>query len=251
MFSEVVKAPVQIKDEKMAVQLLSQAQYDINTTFLRVAEYLCVISDRFLFQEWGYSSLWEFIDSHPELEFERRTAEMLMRIWRTFGDKSDLQIESRTLAEIGYTKSYLMTILQKEGLLSRSNLQEWVQKAKEMSVREFRKEINKALGKESKDEDVWVSFSFKVPRDAADIVNDAILAVAKLEGIPQEDVRNKRGELLARIIEDWRDYYSPIIYNEELTDEEKVAARLLKIKEQLEATYPGVKVILPVREPGF
>lgn len=244
----VIRAEVQIRDEQTAIKLIEQAQYNIQANFLKIAEYLYTISEKELYQDWGYSSVFEFIESNPRLEFERRTAEMLMRIWRNFGTGSTLPINQKTLAEIGYTKSYFLTMLRKAGILTKSNLDQWVEKALSMSVREFKREIDKILGKQEENNENWVSFSFKVPPEAMDSINEAINGIAKLENIPEEEIRNKRGELLARIIEDWKDYYAPIIYSEELSDEEKVAARLIKIKEQLEAIYPGVKVLLPKEE---
>ena len=139
-------------------------------------------------------------------------------------------------------------MLRKEGILTNANLEEWIDKAINMSVRQFKKEVDKALGKEMKEDDNWVSFSFRVPPEDMDKINEAIYAIAKLEGIPTEEISKMRGTLLSRVIQDWMDYYSPIIYNEELSDEERKAAKLLKIKEQLEAVYPGVKVVLPYTE---
>ncbi len=245
VISTIQERQIFIRDEIDAVKQLEQAQYDINRTFLKIGEILFTISERQLYLEWGYDSLWEFIESNERFEFERRTAEMLMRIWRFFGSNSTLPIKPTLLAEIGYTKSYFLTQLRKEGILTAANLKEWIDKAMNMSVRAFKKEVDKALGKEIKEDDNWVSFYFRVPPEDMDKINEAIYAIAKLEGIPPEEVSKIRGTLLSRVIQDWMDYYSPIIYNEELTDGEKVAARILKIKQQLEALYPGVRVILP------
>ena len=242
---------VQIKDEQTAVKLIEQAQYNIQANFLKIGEYLHTIAERNLYQEWGYNSLWDFIYSNPKLDFERRTAEMLMRIWRNFGTGSTLPINPKVLAEIGYTKSYFMTMLRKEGLLTKSNLQEWIDKALSMKVIEFKREVDKALGKEvDESKDNWVSFSFRVPPESMEKINQAINAIAKLENIPEEEIRQKRGELLARVIEDWIDYYAPAVYNEELSDMERVAFRLKKIKEQIEGLYGrfGVKVLIGSEE---
>ncbi len=246
---------VQIRDEETAVKLLEQVQYNIQANFLKIGEYLHTIAERNLYQEWGYNSLWDFIAANPKLDFERRTAEMLMRIWRNFGTGSTLPIPPKILAEIGYTKAYYMTMLRKEGILLQSNLQEWIDKALSMKVVEFKREVDKALGKEvDESKDNWVSFSFRVPPDAMDKINQAIQAIAKLENIPEDEIRQKRGELLARVIEDWMDYYAPAVYNEELSDMERVAYRLKKIKEQVEGLYGqyGVKVVIPSEEvPDF
>ncbi|RMD46275.1 MAG: hypothetical protein D6834_02740, partial [Aquificota bacterium] len=126
---EIQQQQVIIKDEIDAVKQLEQVQYELNTKFLKLGEMLHTIAERNLYQEWGYSSLWEFISANPQLEFERRTAEMLMRIWRNFGAGSTLPINPKILAEIGYTKAYFMTMLRKEGKLLQSNLQEWIDKA--------------------------------------------------------------------------------------------------------------------------
>lgn len=242
---------VQITDEQTAVKLLEQAQYNIQANFLKIGEYLHTISERGLYQEWGYNSLWEFISSNPKLDFERRTAEMLMRVWRYFGTGSTLPISPKRLGEIGFVKAYFLTMLRKEGKLTTSNLDEWIEKALSMNVKQFKREIDKALGKEvDESKDNWVSFSFRVPPESMEKINQAIQAIAKLENIPEDEVRQKRGELLSRVIEDWIDYYAPAIYNEELSDMERVAFRLKKIKEQIEGIYGefGVRVIIPTEE---
>ncbi len=245
---------VQITDEQTAVKLIEQAQYNIQANFLKIGEYLHTIAERNLYQEWGYNSLWEFIEAHPKLDFERRTAEMLMRIWRNFGTGSTLPINPKILAEIGYTKCYFLTMLRKEGVLLQSNLQEWIDKALSMKVVEFKREVDKALGKEvDENKNNWVSFSFRVPPESMDKINQAIYAIAKLDNIPEDEIRQKRGELLSKIVEDWMDYYAPAVYNEELSDMERVAFRLKKIKEQIEGLYGqyGVKVLIGSEEPDL
>ncbi len=236
------------EDVQSIVQYIEQAVRDIESKFISLGKYLCKMYDRELYRNLGYKSLWEFIEAHPKLTFERRTAEMLMRIWRFFGEGGKFPISVGTLSEIGYAKAYLMTRLYEGGILSRDNLDEWIQLAKESTYRKFKLEVDKALGKEepSEEELNWKTVSFRVPPDYEDEIEEAINTMAYIEGVEDpEEIRKRRGDFLVKILVDWVGYYSLIYQKDEYKDNEaRKMFKLEQVKGILENTFDDVLIVV-------
>ncbi len=240
------------EDARSIVQFIEQAAKEIESKFIAIGKYLCKMYDRELYRDLGYKSIWEFIDANPNLNFERRTAEMLMRIWRFFGEGGKFPISTNTLAEVGYAKSYLLTRLYEEGVLTKENLNDWIQKAKENTYRKFKLFVDEALGKEppSEEELNWKTVSFRIPPGYEESIEEAINVMAQIEGVEeQEEIKKRRGDFLVKILEDWVGYYSIIYQKEELRNNEALKEfKLRQVKGLIEKTFEDVVLVVIDRE---
>jgi hypothetical protein len=85
MIEQQIKPPAEVRyiqahDIQSIRQELENLSTEVERNFLRIAEYLVLLDERQLYLASGYASLWAFLDSIPTFNYERRTAEMLMRV---------------------------------------------------------------------------------------------------------------------------------------------------------------------------
>lgn len=203
--------------------------------FLRIGKLLYEVRHGELYIQEGYSDMWSWF--RENFNFEVRTAQMLMRIWAYFGVGRAILIPEQTLAEVGYVKSYLLTMLYDCGKLDSSNLKDWIEIAKENSTREFQSIVRENCGRHDEDKEKWVSVSLRIPPDGLERFEEIINAVAENEGIRPDEVKKKRGELVLRILEDWYGYFYDVLYAQDIDKEEKRNLKIKKVIDQLEGAF--------------
>lgn len=214
----------------------------VERNYLRIGEYLVLLEERQLYLTAGHGSLWSFLDSIPTFNYERRTAEMLMRVWRTFGRRGKFPVSEEKLVRIGFAKAYQLTRLYEAGKLNAETSGEWFEKAERLSFREFRLEVDRELYGEEREELTWVSVSLRIPPDAKDRLEQIVEEIAFLEGITDPaEIKKRKGDLILKALEDWESYYAPVLYNEEYSREDVRKYKLKQIKAQVEGAL-GVRV---------
>lgn len=253
MIERQIKPPaevryIQAQDIQSIRQELESLSMEVEKNFLRIAEYLVLLDERQLYLASGYASLWAFLDSIPTFNYERRTAEMLMRVWKTFGRNGKFPVPEKKLLRIGFAKAYQLTRLYEVGKLTTGNWEEWFSLAEEKPFREFKLEVDSTLYGEEKEHLTWVTLSIRIPPDVKDRIDKIVEEVAFLEGITDPaEIKKRKGELLLKVLEDWESYYAPVLYREEYNREDIKRFKLRQIKAQVEGAF-GLKLKFLTRD---
>jgi len=168
--------------------------------------------------KWGYATWRDYIGSEPGLSVKRD--ERLRKVWKTL--VKSLGAKPDDLHKIGFSKA---SLLCRDGLLTRENLEDWLADARNMSFRELEKAVKakgkkkvttkevdevddegKATGKkktvrvvtgEDGGESEFESITFSLTEDQKDVVSEAL---SKAELLADS---NKRGYLLHLICTDF------------------------------------------------
>ena len=227
----------QVFDVKRAVEEIKVLSKQAERNFLKIGRLLHAILESEGYTQLGFKSFDEFLEGN--FSFERRTAQMLIRVWVYFGKGMAIKIDEEDLAEIGYTKAYVLTQLWDAEVLNKDNLKEWLEKAKELSYRAFKLEADRAMGKYKKTEDElnWKVIKLRIPPEDVEFIKEVVKDIALLEGIEDErEIEKREGELIVKALRDWHDYYYPVLDREKFSNEEVRFYKLKQVKDQLEGT---------------
>jgi len=135
-----MKKSIEVKKEESVVitihQKIIELKNDIGRGFIKLGAYLKEVRDKNLYIEKGCESFEEYIGM-PELSFSRSMVFALIGVFEDFFQKST----QTDLMEIGYVK--LDRIRQFKG---ESNFEEWIEKAKTLSLSDLNAEIRETRG---------------------------------------------------------------------------------------------------------
>ena len=227
-------------------QEIKETVKKIEVAYLRLGRLLSLAKEQQVYFQEGFEDFYDY--ARALTQREKRTIDMLLFIDRYLGEKGELPLAQELLSEIRYTKAYYLAVLVKEQVISsQEEALPWIDKAKSMSTSEFREAVNEALGKEVAETQSWKPLtSYRVPPEEKAAIDEAIELAAALEGIPKEELdAGKKGILLSRIVEDWKGYYSDVVFQRE-----PGKGVLKKRKEITEAQFPDVEVIYINRQTG-
>lgn len=231
----------QVFDVKKAVQQIKELTKQSERNFLQIGKLLYSIYKSEGYLQLGFDRFEDFLEG--TVSFERRTAQMLMRVWYYFGKGEAIKIDEEDLVEVGYTKTYVLTQLWDAEVLNEENLKEWIEKAKELSYRAFKLEADRAMGKHNKSEEElnWASVRLRVPPEDVEFLAEVVRDIALMEGIEDErEIEKREGELIVKALRDWHDYYLPVLDRESFSREEVKHFKLKQVKSQLEGTMDVV-----------
>ncbi len=221
---------------------LEKLSSQVEKNYLRIGEYLVLLEERQLYLTAGHGNLWGFLDSIPTFHYERRTAEMLMRVWRTFGRNGKLPVPEDRLIRIGFAKAYQLTRLYEAQKLTVENWEEWFERAERLPFREFKLEVDRELYGEEREDLNWTTISLRIPPDAKDRLEEIVEEIAHLEGIDDPaEIKKRKGDLILKALEDWESYYAPVLYQEDFSQEDVKRFKLKQIKTQVEGAF-GVRL---------
>lgn len=112
---------------------------DIERSFIKMGGYLKLIRDGKLYLEKGCVTFEEYI-AIPELALNRSTVYAIINVFEVFFEKSN-QSDIEGLIEIGYAKLNRITQFSNS-----DNFEEWVYKAKTLSLSDLGAEIKETKG---------------------------------------------------------------------------------------------------------
>ena len=227
----------QVFDVRKAVEEIKELTRQSERNFLQIGKLLYSINKSEGYLQLGFDRFEDFLEG--TVSFERRTAQMLMRVWYYFGKGEAVKIDEEDLVEVGYTKTYVLTQLWDAEVLNEENLAEWLDKAKELSYRAFKLEADRAMGKHSKSEDElnWKWIKLRVPPEDVNFISDVVRDIALIEGIEDErEIEKREGELIVKALRDWHDYYLPVLDRDGFSREDVKSFKLRQVKSQLEGT---------------
>ena len=165
---EIVETP----SEGALRDRLRAARTSIVTCMTGVAQDLHRVVREQLFKKWGYKNFGDYVET--EVDFERRKADYLIAAWQKFGvTLAETRPDApELLAELGWVRSAAIApVLADDG----SNLDEWAEQARDMTVRELTKAVKKARGKKSSDgDDEFVTKHFKLAPAQLENVESAL-----------------------------------------------------------------------------
>ena len=111
------------------------SQYE--NSCLELGRLLNDINSLTLYKSWGFESFEDYVKA--ELGFEYRRAAYHMAIWNNFGVK--LSVKEDKIKEIGWTKAGMLTGLVSDGVITKQNVDEWIDKAKTTTVKKLSEEV--------------------------------------------------------------------------------------------------------------
>ena len=109
---------------------------DIEGQFIKLGAYLKLVRDGKLYVEKGCESFESYI-AQPELSLKRSTVYSLIGVFEDYYEKSN----QTDLVEIGYSKLDRIRQFKEE-----ENFEEWIEKARTLSLSDLNKEIKEARG---------------------------------------------------------------------------------------------------------
>lgn len=231
----------QVYDIRQQIAEIKALEKQAERNYLKIGRILYNILVSEGYTQLGYRNFQDFLDG--EFSFERRTAQMFIRVWVYFGKGEAIKIPEEDLAEIGIWRAYVLTQLYAAGVLTKENVEEWLKKAKENSYRKFKLMADEAMGKYRKSEDElnWVNVRLRVPPEDKEFIEEVVRAIALMEGIEDErEIEKREGELIVKALRDWYDYYYPVLNPEEFKKEEFREFKLKQVKNQLEGSMDVV-----------
>jgi hypothetical protein len=104
---------------------------------LELGRLLNDINNLALYKPWGFVSFEDYVKT--ELGFEYRRAAYHMSIWNNFGVR--LGVTEDKIKQIGWTKAGMLTGLVSDGIIDKTNVDEWIDKAKNTTVRKLNDEV--------------------------------------------------------------------------------------------------------------
>lgn len=161
-----------------AKEALLRLSKDINRNYFEIGQKL---HDANRDKLWAveYASLDEFVEK--ELEFRKSKAYQLIEIYEIFGKEFGYTAE--TIEEKNWTKLRGLIRLHKDGLITKKNIGEWMEKIGSLRGEDFDRTIALALGKEDPKDIKATRFTFVTENpDQAKVINDAIDHVLKSLG---------------------------------------------------------------------
>ena len=205
------KTPDEIRDD------IAKRSAKIDQEYLFLGKDLYVAKHCEHYLKWGYSTWREYVESEANLSIKRD--ERLRKVWKTL--VKGMGVTAKDLHDIGFSKASLIC---KDGLLTRKNLKDWLEKARSSSFRELEKAV-KTKGKRVKvktveetdadgaptgakkkvrvvttedgDEEEFESLSFSVTDDQREVIDEAL---TKAELLAES---TRRGHLLHLICTDF------------------------------------------------
>lgn len=115
----------------------------IEMNFIKMGAYLKIIKDEKLFKEKGCETFEEYL-AIPELSLNRSTIYAIINVYETFIEGKSGQSDITEIAEIGYTKLNRISQFKDE-----PNFNEWIYKAKTLSLSDLGAEIREAKNSEN------------------------------------------------------------------------------------------------------
>jgi len=110
---------------------------------MRMAKLLSQVKRQELYFEWGFPSFDEYVKA--DLGFEVRRAYYHIAIWKTFGEK--FNIPENRIQQVGWVKAGYLASLDRVGVLTDENVEEWLERATEITTQELVAEIKEAKAK--------------------------------------------------------------------------------------------------------
>lgn len=151
---------------------------DINRHYFEIGKSLFEINrDRLWAAE--FASLDEFVEK--VLEFRKSKAYQLIQIYEVFGKEYGYTAE--TLEEKNWTKLRGLLRLHKDGLLTKKNVKEWMDKIGNLRGDDFDRTIALALGKEDPKDVAQQRLIFVAENpEQASVINDAVEHMVRVIG---------------------------------------------------------------------
>lgn len=122
---------------------------EIESNFIKLGGYLKLIRDEKLFKERGCVTFEEYI-AMPELALNRSTVYAIINVFEVFFEKSN-QSDIEELTEIGYSKLNRISQFKEQ-----PDFEEWIYKAKTLSLSDLGAEIKEVKGIEEKPKEVKI-----------------------------------------------------------------------------------------------
>ena len=122
---------------------------EIESNFIKLGGYLKLIRDEKLFKERGCVTFEEYI-AMPELALNRSTVYTIINVFEVFFEKSN-QSDIEELTEIGYSKLNRISQFKEQ-----PDFEEWIYKAKTLSLSDLGAEIKEVKGIEEKPKEVKI-----------------------------------------------------------------------------------------------
>ena len=132
-------------------QKILKLKKGIRKKFIELGAYLKQVHDYELYRRMGLSceTFDEYI-AQPELTFQRSTAYSLIGVYEDFFDES-IHLDVENIEEIDYTK---LDKIRRFKHLPKEEFEEWIEKARTLSLSDLNEEIKIAEGKEPLEEDL-------------------------------------------------------------------------------------------------
>ncbi len=191
---KALKSPEDIAAWKLKEEI-NEIVKQMGENFFVLSEKLHQVYHGTLFIKWGYETFKDYVES--EISFKLRKAQYYVTIWNWFGDLPD-EVREKVIP-LGWSKIRLLV-----GIVNEDNVDEWVEKASDMSVIQLELEAKKYLSalKNSGEEippeaDTTTRMTFQVFDDQKEVI-DAALELAK--GMADSD---KKGNLITLICQDF------------------------------------------------
>jgi len=135
------------KEHFELVKSLKKSLFVGQAGFIKAGQYLSKIRDKetYKYEDSQHDTSWSDFCSRPDLplggsskEGRVRTSQKLMTVWNSIASRKD--VDEKSLAEIGYTKLALVA-----GIINKDpdeNLNDWLDKAKELSTEDLQAECS-------------------------------------------------------------------------------------------------------------
>ena len=130
--------PLEYANTKNIHEKIVELKKEIESNFIKLGGYLKLVKDEKLYKEKGCITFEEYI-AMPELAFDRSTVYAIIGVYEDFFMSNQSDVD---LLEIGYSK--LNRIRQFKG---KEDFEEWIYKAKNLSLSDLGNEIREAKGK--------------------------------------------------------------------------------------------------------
>jgi len=189
-----LKSPEDVAAWKLKEEI-NEIVKQMGENFFVLSEKLYQVYQETLFIKWGYGTFKDYVES--EISFKLRKAQYYVKIWSWFGNLPE-EVRDKVIP-LGWSKIRLLV-----GIVNEDNVDEWVEKASDMSVIQLELDAKKYLaqlkqsGEPIPPETKSVTrMTFQVFDEQKEVV-DAALELAK--GMSNSD---KKGNLITLICQDF------------------------------------------------
>jgi len=121
-------------DEELRSRIINRSQ-KLDTDNLLLAKDLYIVFHNKKYEQWGYHTFIDYVVQ--EVGITESMANGLRKIWKKFAKQ--LNVDNKKLVGVGYSRVQMIL-----PVLDNNNVDEWVNKAKELKLKDLTTEISKA-----------------------------------------------------------------------------------------------------------
>lgn len=159
----------------------------VDTNYLDIGRLLWRVNEKNLYQLGGYDDFESYVEE--ELGFKKRKAKYLVSIWKRL--RAELGVKKSMIEKVGWTKAKVILPVVNE-----ENVEQWLDKAKNLPVSKLAAEVAQAKGKQDKekpDEEQFKTFTVRLAVPQFENVESA-LKLAELRS--QSDRRSHQLDMI-------------------------------------------------------